>query len=848
MMSSLKSGALSEATLLRRCEGAVEACKQELQDLRRVVKGARSHREKCAALLTAANTAVIELENVMYSEYLDVLRGRALQQLCARVQAALDSAEAIVKVYGSMGSLAKLRAKVCVWVWLFAPALEKFEEATTELHVLTRQAQTLLRGSAPDGLASLGSNSSLGLVGLGTSPPPPPPVPPPGEAARPSTDGSGRPSMASQPAYSAASSLPAGSPPGGAYALGGGSGYIGGGGFASGSGLVVVGTPPSGTPSSTAAPAASDAFALAPAPSGAASETPGRRPSSIAEAALRGSAGLVGSLGRRTFKMRDQDTPMEALQTQRIFKGSRHQQVSAMLYVPPRPEQLGTMGSLWWFVSKTFSSGDLHVRDLSSGVDSKVKETKRLTDVTCMHLDETRGLVWTGHRNGTVWEEATQQPFCDALRPFARIVKALTLDERGHVWAGDEAGKVKALQLTDVARDGVVVEHKLEVRGQLKKADPGMPEREEENGMLVNPYAKENCHQGTLTAIAAAVGRVWTSGGHQAFVCLREWSQRGEFIGSHDLRSMGSANAMAITSPLVRVRVPTVASAGAVGSVVSRGSLATAEVDQVWTQMQGRLQPLLRIGDRRAPAIGLVVCEQLGALCTAHNDGKLLLQSLPHYKSPSGLNGARRGAARRRRTPQGACLERRLQRFLLHDWDREAGGGLHKVQHHLQAAEEAPEGTPRNAVNGRGAKLLSVETPVEQWPVRLFKSAHLQTGPEGAPFADRESLSLLASRAAGRPGPGDAPPPAAPLFGGAGGATPWLIDFQDLTCSQVIGEGAFGKVFLGRWQETDVAIKMLGSLTAIGVTAGSVLHDESGTAKLDPDVAKQLDREARKLN
>jgi hypothetical protein len=127
----------------------------------------------------------------------------------------------------------------------------------------------------------------------------------------------------------------------------------------------------------------------------------------------------------------------------------------------------------------------------------------------------------------------------------------------------------------------------------------------------------------------------------------------------------------------------------------------------------------------------------------------------------------------------------------------------------------------------------------------------------------------------------------------------WLIEWQDLTRTRIIGEGAFGKVgphlcctvmpaslgiggpadsmlcmllwcstscastrsgdgshmlftawgcsgsrlrtmparwhpftgaqvWLGRWQETDVAIKLLGSLSALGVETGSLQHDSSG--------------------
>lgn len=40
---------------------------------------------------------------------------------------------------------------------------------------------------------------------------------------------------------------------------------------------------------------------------------------------------------------------------------------------------------------------------------------------------------------------------------------------------------------------------------------------------------------------------------------------------------------------------------------------------QVWGHINGLLEPLVRIGDRTAPALKLAICEPLGALITAHN-------------------------------------------------------------------------------------------------------------------------------------------------------------------------------------------------------------------------------------
>jgi len=57
--------------------------------------------------------------------------------------------------------------------------------------------------------------------------------------------------------------------------------------------------------------------------------------------------------------------------------------------------------------------------------------------------------------------------------------------------------------------------------------------------MVRNLRAKEKAHEGPVTSLAAALGRVWTAGGSTAFVCLREWTQRGEFLKKYDLKSIG---------------------------------------------------------------------------------------------------------------------------------------------------------------------------------------------------------------------------------------------------------------------------------------------------------------------
>ncbi|KAK9820960.1 hypothetical protein WJX81_007609 [Elliptochloris bilobata] len=84
-------------------------------------------------------------------------------------------------------------------------------------------------------------------------------------------------------------------------------------------------------------------------------------------------------------------------------------------------------------------------------------------------------------------------------------------------------------------------------------------------------------------------------------------------------------------------------------------------------------------------------------------------------------------------------------------------------------------------------------------------------------------------------------------FGGAGGGE--LISFSDLQFSRVIGQGSFGRVFLGKWRETTVAIKLLNEP---GVPPGAEIWDAPDPAalpaaqrpKVDEGLLEGLRREA----
>lgn len=99
---------VSEAQLLERCTRGVEACREALHDLRTHVKAARSNREKCSGLLAAATTAVYNLDELLYSHDLDLAKEKQLQQLCSRVQSAIDQARAL------RGRRRRRAARACV--------------------------------------------------------------------------------------------------------------------------------------------------------------------------------------------------------------------------------------------------------------------------------------------------------------------------------------------------------------------------------------------------------------------------------------------------------------------------------------------------------------------------------------------------------------------------------------------------------------------------------------------------------------------------------------------------------------------------------------------------------------
>ena len=112
----------------------------------------------------------------------------------------------------------------------------------------------------------------------------------------------------------------------------------------------------------------------------------------------------------------------------------------------------------------------------------------------------------------------------------------------------------------------------------------------------------------------------------------------------------------------------------------------------------------------------------------------------------------------------------------------------------------------RSAAEEGGIVISEPSNLPEQWPLRAYD-------PQDVPAVSQSFIARPTS------------PAGALKF--SDDASRWRIEYSDLTLARVVGEGAFGKVYLGRWHETDVAIKLLTSLSALGLpSAGEVSTNE----------------------
>ncbi|PRW45442.1 kinase [Chlorella sorokiniana] len=125
------------AALVARCREALRQCRADLDDLKAVCNAATSHKAACAQLLEAGTAAVDALEQLVTAAGSDLERCRAAQQMAARVQGALDQAEALAKTYGRKQLFNRFASEMLSLMTNQVPL--KFDSSITELSNLAKK-------------------------------------------------------------------------------------------------------------------------------------------------------------------------------------------------------------------------------------------------------------------------------------------------------------------------------------------------------------------------------------------------------------------------------------------------------------------------------------------------------------------------------------------------------------------------------------------------------------------------------------------------------------------------------------------------------------------------------------
>jgi hypothetical protein len=355
------TGASEALQLEERALAAVSACREELNSLRAAVKGARSHREKSAMLHSVAAEAVLQLE-----ELFDGIWGqaggsasssvnRAVPALATRLCAAIDRAEALVQVYGSMSSVGKMFSKLKS----SNEAAEKFESVANELRQMAAQGRGLSASNASTQNVQQSQVSQPQLQQQQLQQ----------EQGGPSPDGResfSASQSASDMAMQSSSEMQRGHT----------------------ASTTHLHTTVSGDSGDSA-----QGLHLPPlAPNEISS------PPTVAAAQRAHSNSIL----EETLPIRP---PVIAapLQPRQLRKSSRSETITAMGYVSPSvSDPAGASGRLWYYVGRMFGSDRFTVLDLGSGVSADVGGARAEGPVSAMHVDVYRGQVWTGHKSGAV--------------------------------------------------------------------------------------------------------------------------------------------------------------------------------------------------------------------------------------------------------------------------------------------------------------------------------------------------------------------------------------------------------------------------------------------------------------
>ena len=577
----------------------IDECREELTDLRQAAKTARSHREKCMKLLARASDAVVALEDVLYAQNLQGNeQEQIINRMAPRILSATDHAESLVKSYGCMGSMQKFYSKFSS---AGSSVHEKFDECSSELSKLGSTIRQAIDSGPMALMATMPSSPKLPTVGSDMQ----------GKSSG-SGDGTDSTGAAMEPTVS-------GSRPSQDENISNQSSFV----------------PPRNLYSSRAEmsePTASGMLSMSPEFSQA------THVMSIPKPTEQGIAQV--SIASVPHKVIRKGSRQETFVTAEIVYGG---------------QKLGTLDggsgedTMWMYCSRFLSADRFQSLGISSEVSRAITLDRVLGQVSVMHYD-IRGVMWTGHKNGMVlpWQVSKQEAFCRPMKVSSGCITAIATDEAGTAWVGSEKGDVRRVSvMQQVVEGGGVLGFELVILGSLKHSGSGSPETSashqvDENGMVVNHRAKEKAHNGPISSICAAAGRVWTSGGTPAFLCMREWTQRGEFMSKKDLKMTGAATAMKLVTPFVMVKSPS----NNLGSAFSGGtetSMTTSEIPQswqlltgyangtvgVWGAVNGVLCQLLRIGKHCPPVTGIAIFDELGTVCTSHLDGKLRIRVPP---------------------------------------------------------------------------------------------------------------------------------------------------------------------------------------------------------------------------
>ena len=766
-LDSQASPALSNAYLSSPLQSSsamhiLDDCRRQLSDLRKVVKEVKSYKAKSIHLLSQASDVLVKLDEIIYNRSIDVYQKEHLiHRLGPKALLAMDKAETVLKKYGNMSSLAKLKMSV-----FSSSAVEQaFERVGEEMSNISYQTGHASNVAwTPPGATQSTLEQQHTAV----------------EQPRLDKDKQVR---------KVDTNLPA-SP----HAL-----------ESDSSDLAI-----SQTSSQMIPPTLSTAIL-----SQEHSSTRGHRSRTDGVA-------TITNLEHKTLRNGSRQSNFEAAESVAFDWSNNEDSIDNFL---------------WISSSRLIGSDKLNVINISLDVSKTVHVD--VSSIQCMHYD-TRGVMWTGHKNGhvTAWNVHSQKPFCASVKVSSGVIKTITSDEAGTAWCGSDKGDVRRLTLSEQTMDGgEVLGYELVVLGQLKHSGTGTPDISashpvDGNGMVVNHRAKEKAHNGPVFSILAAAGRVWTAGGTPAFLCFKEWTQRGEFIIKKDLKVTGAIVAMKLISPFVLVKshsagLSTVTSMG--GSDTSSPAIEVRQQYQVlmgyangtvgvWGPVNGVLCQILRIGRRCPPVTGLAVLDDLGMIVTSHLDGKLRIRVPPRIVDKDRLS-----VMYTDKTVSSVNLN------VLEIATSDYGDSLVGVYAHKHGVSYATaNGTARYLSNdvlvetlqqsgnknlrGLGNKLCNC-TP--DWASKSLQDSQSYTSDENFSL---KTTSLF---------PQD--------------AFQWMIDYSDLVQTKVIGEGAFGKVYLGKWHETDVAIKALTSLGALGIAAGQIA---SYATEADvKDALKTLERE-----